>query len=120
MAYTSTNTQLPETSRVRQDQTVDAVNREVPPTDGKPDDHRRLRRALPGVADSYDHVSALLPYILRTPRVVVTQTIAPAIVADHEIAFGEWLVFRSNRKHIVRVLTGKSVVEDDVLRFAIQ
>ncbi len=46
--------------------------------DGRPDDHRRLRRALPGVADSYDHVLSLLPALLRTPRVVVTQTIAPS------------------------------------------
>ncbi len=46
--------------------------------DGRPDDHRRLRRALPGVADSYDHVLRLMPQLLQTPRVVVTQTIAPA------------------------------------------
>ncbi len=46
--------------------------------DGRPDDHRKLRRALPGVADSYGHVVSLLPQILATPRVVVTQTIAPA------------------------------------------
>lgn len=46
--------------------------------DGRPDDHRRLRRALPGVADAYDHVVALLPELRATPRVVVTQTIAPA------------------------------------------
>jgi hypothetical protein len=50
--------------------------------DGRPDDHRRHRRALPQVADAYDHVMALVPELLRTPRVVVTQTIAPS-VADH-------------------------------------
>jgi pyruvate-formate lyase-activating enzyme len=49
--------------------------------DGRPGDHRRLRRALPGVADAYDHVLALLPSLLATPRVVVTQTIAPATAA---------------------------------------
>jgi hypothetical protein len=46
--------------------------------DGAPEDHRRLRRALPGIADTYDHVVSLMPELLRTPRVVVTQTIAPA------------------------------------------
>lgn len=30
---------LPDSTVVRQDQTVDALNREVPPTDGKPDNH---------------------------------------------------------------------------------
>lgn len=49
--------------------------------DGRPEDHRRLRRALPGVADSYDHVLSLLPALLATPRVVLTQTIAPATAA---------------------------------------
>ena len=46
--------------------------------DGAPEDHRRLRRALPGIADAYDHIVSLLPELLQTPRVVVTQTIAPA------------------------------------------
>lgn len=46
--------------------------------DGRPEDHRGLRRALPGVPDSYDRVLALLPELLRTPRLVITQTIAPS------------------------------------------
>jgi len=49
--------------------------------DGAPTDHRRLRRVKKGVEavpDAYDHVVSLLPELLRTPRVVVTQTIAPA------------------------------------------
>ena len=46
--------------------------------DGLPDDHRRLRRALPQAGDSYDHVVGLLPKLRAVPRVVVTQTIAPA------------------------------------------
>lgn len=46
--------------------------------DGLPADHRRMRRALPGTGDAYDHVLSLLPELLQTPRVVVTQTIAPA------------------------------------------
>ena len=46
--------------------------------DGRPEDHRRHRRALPQAGDSYDHVRALAPQLARMPRVVVTQTIAPA------------------------------------------
>ncbi len=46
--------------------------------DGRPEDHRRLRRALPQVPDVYDHVQTLLPRLLRLPRLVVTQTIAPS------------------------------------------
>jgi hypothetical protein len=46
--------------------------------DGAPADHRRFRRALPGVPDAYDHIVALLTPLHRTPRVVITQTIAPA------------------------------------------
>ena len=46
--------------------------------DGRPDDHRAHRRALPQVADVYGHVMEILPELLRTPRLVVTQTIAPA------------------------------------------
>lgn len=45
--------------------------------DGRPEDHRALRRALPGVADSYEHVVSLLPELTRLSRLVVTQTIAP-------------------------------------------
>ena len=46
--------------------------------DGMPEDHRRMRRALPGVEDTYDRVMSMLPALLETPRLVVTQTIAPA------------------------------------------
>ena len=49
--------------------------------DGKPDDHRRFRRTLSGVADTYDHLMGLLPRLLQTPRLVITQTIAPATAA---------------------------------------
>ncbi len=50
--------------------------------DGRAEDHRRQRRALPGVADSYDHAVRLLPWLTRSERVVVTQTIVPATVRD--------------------------------------
>ena len=64
--------------------------------DGGPDDNRRFRRAIPGVADAYDHIVALRPHLLRTPRVVITQTIAPALAAkaarnfEHLRALGFW------------------------------
>jgi len=47
--------------------------------DGLPEDHRRHRRAVGNdVPDTYDHLMKLLPDLLATPRVVVTQTIPPA------------------------------------------
>ena len=47
--------------------------------DGAPADHRRLRRAISeGIPDAYSHVVGLIPELQRTPRVVITQTIAPA------------------------------------------
>jgi MoaA/NifB/PqqE/SkfB family radical SAM enzyme len=46
--------------------------------DGTPEDHRRFRRALPGVPDAYARVLDLLPRLRGMPRVVVTQTIPPA------------------------------------------
>ncbi len=50
--------------------------------DGRPRDHQRLRRSNPGVADSHERILELLGDILKVPRVVVTQTIAPATAAD--------------------------------------
>ncbi len=50
--------------------------------DGSPADHRRLRRPVsPDMEDAYSHVVSMLPELLQTPRVVVTQTIAPATAA---------------------------------------
>ena len=47
--------------------------------DGRPEDHRRFRRAAkPGVPDAYEHIVSMLPAILATPRVVLTMTIPPA------------------------------------------
>ena len=62
--------------------------------DGRPGDHRRLRRGLHDVADSYDHLLQLR----RTPRVVITQTIAPGTAAAaaenfahlHELGLGRF------------------------------
>ncbi|MCB9778823.1 MAG: radical SAM protein [Alphaproteobacteria bacterium] len=59
--------------------------------DGQPRDHRGLRRALPGVPDSYDHVLSLLPELMATPRVVVTQTIAPSTARRAAENFGHLL-----------------------------
>jgi MoaA/NifB/PqqE/SkfB family radical SAM enzyme len=52
--------------------------------DGRPQDHRRLRRAAPGVEtpDAYEHLMGLLPLLVTTQRVVLTQTIAPATASD--------------------------------------
>jgi sulfatase maturation enzyme AslB (radical SAM superfamily) len=47
--------------------------------DGLAENHRKLRRALPGTPDSYDHVVSLLPDLLKVPRLVITQTIAPSM-----------------------------------------
>ena len=47
--------------------------------DGRAEDHRRHRLALANVPDAYDHLMALLPKLLQTPRVVITQTIAPSV-----------------------------------------
>ena len=49
--------------------------------DGAPADHRRLWLALPGIPDAYYHVLSLLPQLRVAPRLVLTQTIAPATAA---------------------------------------
>ena len=47
--------------------------------DGAPDDHRRQRRPVKSsVIDSYSHLLNLNAELQRVPRVVITQTIAPA------------------------------------------
>lgn len=46
--------------------------------DGSPADHRRMRRALPGVGDAYDHLMSLLDPLRAMPRLVITQTVPPA------------------------------------------
>jgi len=55
--------------------------------DGEAGDHRRLRRALPGVGDAYDHILSLREELLATPRVVITQTIAPSTARNAEANF---------------------------------
>lgn len=50
--------------------------------DGTEDDHERMRRPLKGVRSSYQHILSLLPELHETPRVVVTQTIAPATAGN--------------------------------------
>ncbi|MES2640416.1 MAG: radical SAM protein [Myxococcota bacterium] len=46
--------------------------------DGAPRDHDGLRRPLPGEAPSYAQIERWLPELLRLPRFVVTQTVAPS------------------------------------------
>jgi len=65
--------------------------------DGRPEDHRGQRRAVnDGVPDSYEHLMTLLPQLLQTPRVVITQTIAPATAVRaaenfaHLLSLGFW------------------------------
>ena len=49
--------------------------------DGRPEDHRRHRRSLPRVGDTYDRVVSMRSRLTTMPRVVVTQTIPPATAA---------------------------------------
>jgi len=49
--------------------------------DGTAADHNRLRRGLPGVPDTHAHLLGMLPALRETPRLVITQTIAPATAA---------------------------------------
>ena len=65
--------------------------------DGSPDDHRRHRRAVhDDVPDTYDHLMVLRPQLLKMPRVVITQTIAPATAYraaenfEHLVGLGFW------------------------------
>ncbi len=64
--------------------------------DGKPEDHRRARRALEDVPDCYDHILSLREELLKTPRVVITQTIPPATAEraaenfEHLASLGFW------------------------------
>ena len=47
--------------------------------DGRPEDHRGQRRAIDStIPDTYDHILGLRSKLLNIPRLVVTQTIAPA------------------------------------------
>ena len=65
--------------------------------DGAADDHRRQRRPVrTAVTDSYDHLLAIRDELHRTPRVVITQTIAPANASraaanlEHLMGLGFW------------------------------
>lgn len=49
--------------------------------DGAPRDHDGLRRPLPGEPPSFAVIERWLPELLRLPRFVVTQTIAPSTAA---------------------------------------
>ena len=46
--------------------------------DGDEAVHQRFRRSLPGVPDTYAHLMTLRDALIRQPRLIVTQTIAPA------------------------------------------
>jgi hypothetical protein len=55
--------------------------------DGRPEDHRRHRHAPGSAVDGYDHLMALLPLLVRSRRVIVTQTIAPDLAAHADANF---------------------------------
>ncbi len=55
--------------------------------DGRPADQRRYRRPQPNVADVYDHIMGLREQLVAGPRVVLTQTIAPAAASQAEANF---------------------------------
>ncbi len=59
--------------------------------DGGPEVHRRFRRGLPGVPDSYAHLMELLPRLLQQPRLIITQTIAPAAASVAADSFAHLL-----------------------------
>jgi len=50
--------------------------------DGRPGDNRKMRRALDGVPDAYSHIVSLRDSLVRLPRFVITQTIAPALAKN--------------------------------------
>jgi len=65
--------------------------------DGTPKDHRAQRRANdPSVPDSYAHLMDIQGALLKTPRVVITQTIAPSTAVraaenlNHLMGLGFW------------------------------
>jgi len=65
--------------------------------DGTAEQNRRLRRPLNDqVVDAYDHILSLREPLLETPRVVVTQTIAPPAAEtavegfEHLLSLGFW------------------------------
>jgi pyruvate-formate lyase-activating enzyme len=56
--------------------------------DGRPEDHRKHRRSIgKDVPDTYSHIMGILPGLLSTPRVVVTQTVPPSTAAQMEDNF---------------------------------
>ena len=65
--------------------------------DGRPEDHRSERVAVnAAVPDAYDHILSIKQSLLKTPRVVITQTIAPARAhsadenLEHLLDLGFW------------------------------
>jgi hypothetical protein len=65
--------------------------------DGTPEDHLGQRRPIDAsIPDSYAHLMDLRPALLKTPRVVITQTIAPSTAEraaanlSHLMSLGFW------------------------------
>ena len=55
--------------------------------DGLPKFHQKLRRNIGSDPDSYDVVVSYLPELLKVPRLVVTQTVAPSMAKHFERNF---------------------------------
>jgi hypothetical protein len=65
--------------------------------DGRPEDHRRHRRSLPSIGDTYDHLMTLVPRLTRMARVVVTQTIPPATAPSAALNFSHLIAMGFRR-----------------------
>ena len=98
--------------------------------DGRPEDHRHLRRVQSGVVEPYDHVVSLLPELLTAPRLVVTQTIAPSTAASAAPNFRHLLSLGFRRfnllpgyylpwseDHLAELRAGLSAIGDEIRRW---
>ena len=72
--------------------------------DGLAENHRKMRRSLEDVPDSYTHVVSLLPELLRVPRLVITQTIAPSMARNGFLNFQHLRELGFNRFNFTRIL----------------
>jgi hypothetical protein len=86
--YLSTNGRALDAARLQRIASVDKAILTIS-LDGRPEDHRRYRRG----PESYDTVVALRKRLASMPRVVITQTIAPAAAlnaaANFDLAWSE-------------------------------
>jgi hypothetical protein len=84
--YLSTNGRALDADRLQRIASVDKAILTIS-LDGRPEDHRRYRRG----PESYDTVVALRKRLASMPRVVITQTIAPAAALNAAANFDHLL-----------------------------